>query len=136
MQAKDLLRVNVLIEKALIENRGVVVFAEGTSTSGESILVFRPSLLDAAARHCFPVHYASLTYTVPAGEKPAGLSVCWWGDMDFFPHICDLMKMPGFDARVVFGREVVVSAERKELAQKLQHKVEEQFVPVAAPLTV
>ena len=82
----DLARVNGEIAQALEDGRGVILFAEGTSTKGSSVLPFRSSLLEAAARPAFPVSYAAVSYRVLGDAPPASLSVCLGGDMTFGIH--------------------------------------------------
>jgi 1-acyl-sn-glycerol-3-phosphate acyltransferase len=101
----------------------VLFFPEGTSTSGDALLPFRPALLAPAAATQLPVHHVALRYGTPAGLPPAREAVCWWGDMGFGPHALRLLGLPRIDARVRFGREAVVRGERKELARVLQEGV-------------
>ena len=126
----DLPRVNRLIEDAWEKKQGVVVFPEGTSSKGESILPFKPSLLEPAVQAGLPVSYASLTYETPPGEPPAYLSVCWWGDMEFTPHAREFFKLRRVYARIVFGAETFLEEDRKVLAKKLYDAVERGFTPV------
>jgi len=127
---KDVTRVNRLIEKALASGRGIVLFAEGTSTEGATVREFKPALLEQAAALRLPVHYAALSYSTPSGEVPAHLSVCWWGDMTFPGHLFALLGLPGFRATLVFGPRSIQEADRKRLAIRLREAVEEQFIPV------
>src|SRR5689334_5317604 len=84
---RDLVRVNAAIGRAMQEGAGVVLFAEGTSSKGATVLPFKPGLFELAARDELPVVYAALSYAVPRDEPPAHLSVCWWGDMTFINHL-------------------------------------------------
>jgi 1-acyl-sn-glycerol-3-phosphate acyltransferase len=127
---RDVTRVNGLIEEALAAGRGVVLFAEGTSTEGAAVREFKPALLEQAAAMRLPVSYAALSYSTPAGERPAHLSVCWWGDMTFLDHLFALLRLPGFRAKLIFGPRRVRESDRKLLAVKLRQAVEEQFIPV------
>ncbi|HLF82599.1 MAG TPA: lysophospholipid acyltransferase family protein, partial [Blastocatellia bacterium] len=88
---KDVARVNELIDLALGEGRGVVLFAEGTSTRGDTVLPFKSSLLEQAARAGLAVSYAALSYRTRENEPPAHLSVCWWGEMTFVKHVIGLL---------------------------------------------
>ena len=72
---REITRVNGQVERALAEGRGVVLFAEGTSSQGATVLPFKPGLLEPAARAGFPVSYAALSYRVPGDEMPPDLSV-------------------------------------------------------------
>ena len=59
---KDVMRVNDLIRKALQNNEGIVVFPESTSSCGNRVLRFKPSLFEYAAQNNFPFSYASIYY--------------------------------------------------------------------------
>jgi 1-acyl-sn-glycerol-3-phosphate acyltransferase len=118
----DVVPVNGQIEQALQHGDGVVLFAEGTSTAGQSVAPFKPALLDSAARAHIPVWHASLTYSEP--------SVCWYGDMTFPGHFFELLKCPGFTATLTFGDEPVCATDRKELARRLHAEVSTTFQPI------
>ena len=126
----DVVRVGAEIERELEKGRRVVFFPEGTSTGGASVQPFRSSLLEPAAAHGIAVRYAVLRYEAHAGMPPASVSVAWWGDMDFAPHILQLLSSPGFRARVEFGEEAIVDADRKALAQRLHRSISERFQPM------
>ena len=128
---RDIPRALALVEAALDEGAGVVLFAEGTSTRGSGVLPFKSPLLEAAARRGLPVHHASLSYRTPRGEAPAETAVCWWGDMTFPGHFFGLLKLTGFRADLAFGAEAITGRDRKALAGKLRAAVSARFVPVA-----
>lgn len=111
--------VNARIRDVLAHGDGVVVFPEGTSTGGERVLPFRPSLLASAAELGLEVRCAGLAYASGPGDPPASESVCWWRDMPFGPHVLGLLRLSGIRARVVFPSEAVRSSDRKELAERL-----------------
>ncbi|MEW6210371.1 MAG: lysophospholipid acyltransferase family protein [Acidobacteriota bacterium] len=127
---RDVVRVNSLIEKSLAAGRGVVLFAEGTSTQGATVAPFNPALLHSAAKREFPVSYSSVSYRAPARERPAHLSVCWWGDMTFADHLFRLFQLSSIEASLRFGSEPIIQSDRKLLAQELWRAVNEQFIPV------
>lgn len=127
---RDLSRVNELIGQALDAGDGVALFPEGTSSAGEDVLPFRPSLLATAAQRSLGTHYAAITYSTPPGEPPAHQSVCWWGDMNFFDHFSKLLAIPKFYARVNFGSATISDADRKVLAVRLRDAVAQAFTPV------
>ncbi len=126
----DVANVIELMEKALNENQGIMIFAEGTSTQGADVLPFKPSLLAPAARMGIPVYYASISYTTPPDQVPAHLSVCWWGGKKFPQHLMGLFANTSFDACITFGVEPIQDGNRKALAKKLHHAVVQQFRPV------
>jgi 1-acyl-sn-glycerol-3-phosphate acyltransferase len=109
---------------------GVVIFPEGTSSGGETVPPFRSSLLEPAAKGLFPVYHASIRYETPEGQPSARESVCWWGNMEFLPHLIGLFSLPRFTAHLVFGSEPVINGDRKQLATELHEAVESRFRPV------
>lgn len=127
---RDIPRVLCHMEQLLASGLGIVVFPEGTSTRGAELRRFLPSLLETPARAGLEVSWAAIHYKTPAGELPAHLSVCWWGDAPFLPHALELASLPRVDARVVFGEETCRSEDRKELARQLHQAVSGGFVPI------
>ncbi len=131
--ASDLPHVIGLIEHALHERKGVVVFAEGTSSPGSTVMPFLPSLLEPAVRQNLPVAYATITYRIPSGTPPVHTTVCWWGGMSFRKHLFNLFHVPSFEATLRFGPQRLHEENRKVLARKLQQAVLDQFEPVVSP---
>lgn len=128
---RDIIRANSKIEVLMSEGQeGVVLFPEGTSTRGETVLPFRPSLLYFPARSNTPVYYASISYHIPGDNILASETVCWWGTMTFVDHFFELLQLKSFRCRMTFGNKPVTGKNRKELAGKLHQKVLEQFQPV------
>ncbi len=128
----DLLRVIGDVERVLAGGGGVIVFPEGTSTRGDAVLPFRPSLFEVAVRTGLPVHHASLTYRTPPSGPTADLAVCWWGDMGFFSHLLSLLTLPSIRAGIHFGAVPLVARDRKTLARRAHDAVAKHFVPVVA----
>lgn len=127
---RDLARVNDEIAQALEDGRGVILFAEGTSTKGSSVLPFRSSLLEAAARRGFPVSYAAVSYKALGDSPSASLSVCWWGDMTFGSHFAGLLRLKRIQSTVSFGSHEIRANDRKTLANRLWFEVNRLFLPV------
>lgn len=127
---RDAVRVLDLIDEAIARGDGVVLFAEGTTSSGDALLPMRPALFDWAAREQFPVHYAALTYRTPSNVPPARLAVCWWGEMPFGPHLLGLCRLKRFDATIEFGATPLTAPTRGELAERVQSEIALRFVPV------
>lgn len=128
---RQLAGVNRAIGAALERGDGVVVFPEGTSTRGAEVTPFRPSLLAPAADAGIEVHCATLHYATVAGDPPAHLAVCWWGDMRFTPHVRELLKLERVDATLTFHAEGASARDRKELAESARAIVNARFRPVA-----
>ncbi|HSG87798.1 MAG TPA: lysophospholipid acyltransferase family protein [Pseudomonadales bacterium] len=140
---RDLLRVIPLMEAPLAAGRSVIFFPEGTSSRGETVLPFRSSLFEAAARQGVPVAGASLKFRTHPPAVPADWSVCWWGDMDFTPHILELLALPAFEAHLRFAAPGVAvapaarppSAVRKALCREAHGAVLAAFEPTVTTPT-
>lgn len=126
---KDVHRMNKRISATISEEQGVILFPEGTSTRGEDVKSFNPPLLKYPTEARLPVSFCSISYQAPEPWQ-AHLDVCWWGDMPFFSHFWNLLKMPGFKATLVFGDETITASDRKHLARKLHKAVSQNFNPV------
>ncbi len=128
---RDIPRVMELIHRELDLGSAIVLFPEGTSSKGDSVLPFRASLLGAPARSEMPVSYAALSYDIPEGDVPVHLAVCWWGGMPFGPHLLKLLSIRRIQAKVVFGNEQLIDRDRKLLASRLRAAILEKFEPTA-----
>lgn len=127
---RDITRVNELISESMSDNQGIILFPEGTSTRGERVLQFKSSLLHYPALKNISVSYASISYRTFDETKPAGTYVCWWGDMTFFKHFFELMKLKSFVAEITFGDKEVIHSNRKTLAHTLHQEISKTFTPV------
>lgn len=128
---KDVVRVNAEIDRILSRGEGLIMFPEGTSSRGQSVLPFRSSLLQPACSAGHPVNYASVSYRTPAGAPTAEMSVCWWGDMTFGDHFWRLLQLPSIEGSISFGSRSMAADSRHELAHALQLAVTENFRPVS-----
>ena len=124
---RELPDVNEAIREALARGDGVVLFPEGTSSGGGTVLPFRPSLLSAAADLGLAVHGARIAYCSGTGDPPAADCICWWGAMPFVKHFLRLLTLSGIHVRVAFAADPATAKDRKLLAELLWHGV------VAAP---
>ncbi len=129
---RELIRVGARMRALLAAGQALVLFPEGTSSAGRDVHEFRSALLQPAAELGLPVRHAALRYQTPPGEMPATLAVSWWGEMTFVPHLSRLLRLPGFEARLVFGPEPIVDRDRKRLARRLQRAVAERFLPMGS----
>ncbi len=119
-----------LVIERLSGGEGVIVFPEGTSTKGESVLPFNSSFLEFAARTNVPVSYLSISYRTGPGDPPPSETVCWWDDTPFFQHLMRLLQLSHVTAVLNFGSEQIVVSDRKELAMQLHSRVAEKFIPM------
>jgi 1-acyl-sn-glycerol-3-phosphate acyltransferase len=106
---------NAEMSDALAQDVVVVLFPEGTSSDGSTVLPFRPALFDAATKAGANVVSAHISYDVADGS--AALDVCYWGEMSFFPHLLRLLSRHEVRARVRFAAETKKFADRKLAAR-------------------
>jgi 1-acyl-sn-glycerol-3-phosphate acyltransferase len=109
------------MENALDAGVPVLLFPEGTSTDGASVLRFHPSLLEPAVRREQEMTAAAIGYRVSGGEER---DVCWYGDTSFVPHLLRTLGRVGVVAEIEFHPDRGVYGERKVAALDLHEKVE------------
>lgn len=99
---KDARRVNRLLENRLSTGQLVVVFPEGTSTDGASVLTFRPSLFQSAIDSAAKVIPTAISYS--ASNADPATDVCYWGAMTFATHLWKLFGIDHIQAHIRFGK--------------------------------
>ena len=115
--------VNDEIQDALAAGALVIIFPEGTSSDGKTILPFKSSLLEPAAQQKHPLTVGCVQYALADG-RPDG-EVCYWGDAVFLSHLMNLLGKHEVRATVRFAAIEHHGANRKELAQQLHLAVSE-----------
>lgn len=100
----------------------LLFFPEGTSTDGQGVLPFKPTLFAAffthGLEHVMQIQPVTVIYRAPKSRSPRFYG--WWGDMDFVPHFVNVAaQWPQGSVEVVFLEPVAVDAfaDRKALAQ-------------------
>ncbi|SMX31328.1 lysophospholipid acyltransferase family protein [Octadecabacter ascidiaceicola] len=106
----------------------LLFFPEGTSTDGQLVLPFKPTLFaaffDDALRATLAIQPVSVIYHAPKGGDPRHYG--WWGDMDFGTHLlATLAQSPQGGVTVVYHDPVRISdfENRKTLAAHLENVV-------------
>jgi 1-acyl-sn-glycerol-3-phosphate acyltransferase len=113
--------VNDEIQSALDNGALVIIFPEGTSSDGKTVLPFKSSLLEPAAQQKHPLAAGHIQYSLDAGD--AASEVCYWGDAIFLPHLLNLLGKSSVRARVHFAPVEQHGTDRKELARQLHAEV-------------
>jgi len=109
------------IETRLNDGALVVLFPEGTSSDGKTVLPFKSSLLEPATRLSQPLTTALIQYELPDGD--VGEEVCYWKDMTLVPHLINLLSKPSLCATVSFTPSKAAGPDRKQLARQLHAEV-------------
>ncbi len=130
-QRRDVVRAGQHMSEVLKEGRGVTLFAEGTTSVGETVLPLKTSLLAGAAAMAIPVHYATVSYRTRDGAPPAREVVSWVGDDSLAPHLWRLARLRKIYATVSFGEKPIQDTDRKKLAQRLRDSMLASYTPEA-----
>jgi 1-acyl-sn-glycerol-3-phosphate acyltransferase len=101
----------------------VVLFPEGTSSDGASVLPFKSALLEPAVEsHCH-IAAAAISYSLTYGSVAD--EVCYWRDMTLVPHLLNLFTKRSIDAKLAISCYTASRTDRKELARNLRDQIEE-----------
>lgn len=109
------------IQEALDQGALVVLFPEGTSSNGETVLPFKSSLLEPATRQTEALFASLIQYQIDDGD--VGEEVCYWKDMVLVPHLINLLSKRTIRASVRFTQLREGSTDRKELARQLHSEI-------------
>jgi len=100
------------IVKVLRSNASVHIFPEGTSSNGETVLPFKPSLFSASLEAKAPVLPLTIQYTSIDGKlfsKENRDIICWYGGMEFAGHFLHLLNCKKINALVTIHQPIVPS---------------------------
>lgn len=114
-------RVAKEIEDTLRRGIRVVLFPEGTSTGGDTVLPFHAPLLESAIRAEAAITPAAIAYEMEHGDPRQ--DVCYWGDMTFATHFLGLLGKGKVHAKIAFGKSREDLTNRKTAAQVLHEDV-------------
>ena len=110
-----------LVRDAIAGGSLVVLFPEGTSSDGSTVLPFKSSLLESAVQlHC-PVAAAAIEYALDDGSVAD--EICYWGDMTLLPHILNVFFKREILAKCSFSLPKIRAGNRKEIARALRDEV-------------
>lgn len=109
----------------LAQRRHVVVFPEGTTSSGEKVKLFYPRLFQPAIHARVPVQPVALTYPGPKEGRNHPL-VPFVGDDELVKHIWRLLGAMHLRAVMTFCDPIATAGRpRRDLARKAQEAVME-----------
>lgn len=117
----DVASVARLMETALDEGVLVVLFPEGTSSGGASVLPFKSSLLEPALHVNHPVTAIAIAYALEQGSVPN--EICYWRDMTLLPHLLNVWSKSLIYCSLRCGVSRQRRGDRKSLARELHDEV-------------
>lgn len=130
----------------LAAGRAMLLFAEGTTSDGTSLLPFKTTLFGAArsaiaeaGAEAVLIQPVAIAYTrlggLPMGRRLRGL-VAWTGDESLLPHLLQLLSLPFVTVELHWGKPVVFTAstDRKQASREVEARVRAMFAAaLAAP---
>lgn len=119
-RSTDTHRANSQVSRALSGGMVVVLFPEGTSSDGSTILPFKPALFEPAIETGAHVCSAHISYRL---DKGSASDVCYWGAMSFLPHLVRLLSRTAIQARVQFAAGPTTFGNRKLAAHVTRAQV-------------
>lgn len=109
------------IEELLNQQVPVMLFPEGTSSDGTTVLRFHSALFESAIRAGAPITTAAIRYA--AGPAVPESELCYFGEVRFAPHLLKTLGRPGVSGRIEFAREPVVYPDRRSAARETWRQV-------------
>lgn len=116
-----LVQANEELRRRLAQGVPVVLFPEGTTSDGGSVLPFHSSLFRAVEKSDLPLTPAYITYSLTDGSLSE--DVCFWRDMTLLPHLAKLFSKPTLQAYISFGSAEHGFQTRKEAAEQMRAQV-------------
>lgn len=108
------------MRQARAEDTLVVLFPEGTSSDGTTVLPFRTALLEPLVDEA-TCNIAHLSYALSEGRVAD--EVCYWRDMTLLPHLVNLLGKEKVTAQVRFSVVTTEGMDRKALGRLLHGRI-------------
>ena len=99
----------------------VVLFPEGTSSDGASVLPFKSALLEPALQLGCPITAAAIDYSLQQGSVAD--EICYWRDMTLLPHLLNVFTKEEIQSRLSVAPFKSSGGDRKEIARALRDEV-------------
>ena len=112
------------MQQPLRQGHPVVLFPEGTSSDGASVLPFRSSLFESVIATGCPITSSAIGYDL-GSRGSVGTEIAYWGDHSLLPHLFNLLSKKSFIARLRFGDSRKPMPDRKQEARLLHSEVSE-----------
>ncbi|MEO0357979.1 MAG: lysophospholipid acyltransferase family protein [Pseudomonadota bacterium] len=123
----------IAMEQRLQLGHRLLFFPEGTSTDGQRVLPFKPTLFQSfladGLRDDMRIQPITVSYYAPVGEDARFYG--WWGDTDFAQHLLKALAAPKHGRVVVEYHDPVAVCDhpnRKKIATILETKVRSRLL--------
>lgn len=123
------------ITNALENDLNVVIFPEGTSTDGSSVLRFRQPLFQSAIHASKDILPLSLNYRVLNGISVTSSNrdtLFWYADMTFWNHFEALSKIENIQVELAFSTPICIrnTDTSASLSIMAHEAVSNKFIPI------
>lgn len=118
------------IADALTMGLPVVLFPEGTSSDGTTVLPFRAALFQPAIVLQTPILPAAIAYSLADGVEA---DLCYYGEITFLPHLLAALARNGVEGKISFEDEARIHSDRKIAARSAWQSVVSLRDTVTAP---
>jgi lyso-ornithine lipid O-acyltransferase len=109
----------------LKSGRNVILFPEGTTTTGEQVLPFKPLMLRAAVLAQTPIQPVALSYEIAGGHQERAAFV---GEMGFVSHLWTVMGLRDMRLHINITEPLTVSGKHeRQLAETASRLVTEKL---------
>jgi 1-acyl-sn-glycerol-3-phosphate acyltransferase len=115
------LKVVGLVRDAIASGSVVVLFPEGTSSDGTTVLPFKSALLESAVQLRCPVATAAIDYALDNGSVAD--EVCYWRDMTLVPHLLNLFLKREIRSSCSLSAPKIRIGNRKRIAGDLREEI-------------
>lgn len=112
------------LQSRLAIGQTLAFFPEGTSSDGQQVLPFKPTLFAPLIAMGLQVQPVTLSYRAPRGSDPRAYG--WWGDMLFGAHLLSTLGMAQHGrVNVTYHppRKLAPQTDRKALAREMMENV-------------
>ncbi len=123
-------QVNALMAEAFRSGLPVLFFPEGTTSDGnQGVLPFRRGLFHSVIHDRVPIKTAAVAYSLDEPDEHTSVAhhVCFWGDMEFAPHLFRCLGVIGLNAHVCFGEAQIEGNDRFVLSSQAREQVSELY---------
>ena len=108
------------MEHLLDRNLPVLLFPEGTTGDGKSVLPFRSSLFEAAVRSAKTITPAAIRYSAPGVDEQA---LAYYGAKSFLPHLYETLSHRELTVTINFSEQSARFKDRKQAASAAYESV-------------
>lgn len=111
------------LEKAIAAGKNLILFPEGTTSEGKSVMPFKSSLLKVTESQDIVIQPVTINYThinglpIQANER---VKIAWVGDAELVPHLREFLNLGVIRAEVKIHEPLHVKGDRKLVADEAQ----------------